>query len=142
MDKKEQLISEAESAMEHSYSPYSHFRVGAAIRTEDGTIFTGTNIENASYSLTVCAERVAIFNALSKGHRSFTNLAIATSSGLPTPPCGACRQVLYEFNPELIIHLEGEGNKKKECRLKDLLPHAFVLSAFNATACIVFHCWH
>jgi cytidine deaminase len=124
MDKKEQLMSEAKSVMEYSYSPYSHFRVGAAIRAEDGTIFTGTNIENASYSLTVCAERVAIFNALSKGHRSFTDLAIATSSGLPTPPCGPCRQVLYEFNPEIMIHLEG-GGKKKEFRLKDLLPHAF-----------------
>jgi cytidine deaminase len=124
MDKKEQLMSEAKSVMEYSYSPYSHFRVGAAIRAEDGTIFSGTNIENASYSLTVCAERVAIFNALSKGHRSFTNLAIATSSGLPTPPCGPCRQVLYEFNPEIRIHLEG-GGKKKEFRLKDLLPHAF-----------------
>ena len=75
MDKKEQLMNEAKSTMEHSYSPYSHLRVGAAIRAEDGTIFTGANIENASYSLTVCAERVAIFNAI-KGHRSFTDLAI------------------------------------------------------------------
>jgi cytidine deaminase len=75
MDRKEQLISEAKSVMKYSYSPYSHFRVGAAIRDEDGTIFTGTNIENAAYSLTVCAERVAIFNAI-KGHRSFTDLAI------------------------------------------------------------------
>ena len=124
MDKKEQLMNEAKSTMEHSYSPYSHLRVGAAIRAEDGTIFTGANIENASYSLTVCAERVAIFNALSKGHRSFTDLAIATSSGLPTPPCGPCRQVLYEFNPEMRIHLEGD--KKEEFRLKDLLPYPFV----------------
>ena len=116
-------MDEAKLAMEHSYSPYSHFRVGAAIRAEDGTIFAGTNIENASYSLTVCAERVAIFNALSKGHRSFTDLAIATSSGLPTPPCGPCRQVLYEFNPEMKIHLE--GSKKEEFKLKDLLPNAF-----------------
>ena len=123
MDKEEQLMKEAKSAMQYSYSPYSHFRVGAAIRAEDGTIFTGTNIENASYTLTVCAERVAIFNALSKGHRSFTDLAIASSSGLPTPPCGACRQVLYEFNPEMRINLEGD--EKQEFRLKDLLPHAF-----------------
>jgi cytidine deaminase len=128
MDRNELLISEAKSVMEYSYSPYSHFRVGAAIRVEDGTIFTGTNIENASYSLTVCAERVAIFNAISKGHRSFTDLAIATSSGLPSPPCGPCRQVLYEFNPEMKIHLEGEGDMKKEFRLKDLLPYAFVSS--------------
>jgi cytidine deaminase len=126
MDRKEQLISEAKSVMKYSYSPYSHFRVGAAIRDEDGTIFTGTNIENAAYSLTVCAERVAIFNAISKGHRSFTDLAITTSSGLPTPPCGPCRQVLYEFNPEMKIHLEGRNNKEEVFRLKDLLPHAFV----------------
>jgi cytidine deaminase len=126
MDRKEQLISEAKSVMKYSYSPYSHFRVGAAIRVEDGTIFTGTNIENAAYSLTVCAERVAIFNAISKGHRLFTDLAITTSSGLPTPPCGPCRQVLYEFNPEMKIHLEGRNNKEEVFRLKDLLPHAFV----------------
>ena len=126
MDRKEQLISEAKSVMKYSYSPYSHFRVGAAIRDEDDTIFTGTNIENAAYSLTVCAERVAIFNAISKGHRSFTDLAITTSSGLPTPPCGPCRQVLYEFNPEMKIHLEGRNNKEEVFRLKDLLPHAFV----------------
>ena len=126
MDRKEQLISEAKSVMKYSYSPYSHFRVGAAIRDEDGTIFTGTNIENAAYSLTVCAERVAIFNAISKGHRSFTDLAITTSSGLPTPPCGPGRQVLYEFNPEMKIHLEGRNNKEEVFRLKDLLPHAFV----------------
>ena len=125
MDRKEQLISEAKSVMKYSYSPYSHFRVGAAIRDEDGTIFTGTNIENAAYSLTVCAERVAIFNAI-KGHRSFTDLAITTSSGLPTPPCGPCRQILYEFNPEMKIHLEGRNNKEEVFRLKDLLPHAFV----------------
>jgi cytidine deaminase len=123
MGEKEELMDEAKSAMEDSYSPYSHFRVGAAIRVEDGTIFTGTNIENASYSMTMCAERVAIFKAVSKGHRSFTDLAIATSSGLPTPPCGPCRQVLYEFSPEMSIHLEGD--KIEEFRLKDLLPHAF-----------------
>ena len=123
MGEKEQLMDEARSAMEHSYSPYSHFCVGAAIRVEDGTIFTGTNIENPSYSLTICAERVAIFKAVSKGHRSFTDLAIATSSGLPSTPCGACRQVLYEFSPEMRIHLEGD--EKEEFRLKDLLPHAF-----------------
>ena len=126
MGNQEQLMDEAKSAMEYSYSPYSHFRVGASIRTQDGTIFTGTNIENASYSLTVCAERVAIFNAISKGHRSFTDLAIVTSSGLPTPPCGPCRQVLYEFNSEMKIHLEGRDNKEEVFRLKDLLPHAFV----------------
>ena len=123
MIEKEQLMDKAKSAMEYSYSPYSHFRVGAAIRVEDGTIFSGTNIENASYSMTICAERVALFKAVSKGHRSFTDLAIATSSGLPTPPCGPCRQVLYEFTPEMRIHLEGDQNTER--RLKDLLPDVF-----------------
>src|SRR5687768_13718474 len=104
------LLHQAQSALNYSYSPYSHFQVGAAIRTEDGTIFYGTNIENASFSLTMCAERVAIFKAISHGHRSFTDLAIASSSKRPTFPCGSCRQVLYEFSPKLRIHLE--GNKK------------------------------
>jgi cytidine deaminase len=117
------LLRQAKSAVNNSYSPYSHFKVGAAIRAEDGTIFSGTNIENASFSLTMCAERVAIFKAISNGHRSFTDLAIASSSETPTFPCGPCRQVLYEFSPQLRIHLE--GNEKQIFRLADLLPHAF-----------------
>jgi cytidine deaminase len=77
MDENKELIRKAKSALEKSYSPYSHFRVGAAVRTENGTIFTGTNVENVTYSLTMCAERVAIFKAISDGHRSFTDLAVA-----------------------------------------------------------------
>jgi cytidine deaminase len=123
MHENEELIRKAKSALENSYSPYSYFRVGAAIRTKDGTVFTGTNIENASFSLAMCAERVAIFKAISNGHRSFTDLAIASSSEAPPFPCGPCRQVLYEFSPQMRIHLE--GNEKEIFQLTDLLPYAF-----------------
>jgi len=122
-ESNDELLHEARSALKNSYSPYSHFNVGAAIRTEDGKIFTGTNIENVSFSLTMCAERVAAFKAISAGYRSFTHLAIVSSSGAPTFPCGACRQVLIEFNPNLIIRLE--GNEKEIFQLADLLPNAF-----------------
>jgi cytidine deaminase len=118
-----ELLQRAKVAFENSHSPYSHFRVGAAVRTEDGTFFTGTNIENASLGLTICAERVAIFNAISSGHRSFTDLTIASTLGAPTFPCGQCRQVMYEFSPHMKIHLE--GNDKEIFRLTDLLPHVF-----------------
>jgi cytidine deaminase len=118
-----ELLEQAKSALKNSYSPYSRFQVGSAIRAEDGTIFHGTNIENASFSVTMCAERVAIFKAISQGHRSFTDLAIASSSKTPTFPCGPCRQVLYEFSPKLRIHLE--GNESDVFNLVDLLPHAF-----------------
>jgi cytidine deaminase len=97
-----ELLQRAKVAFENSHSPYSHFRVGAAVRTEEGTFFTGTNIENASLGLTICAERVAIFNAISSGQ---------------------CRQVMYEFSPHMKIHLE--GNDKEIFRLTDLLPHVF-----------------
>lgn len=118
-----ELMSKAQSVINKSYSPYSHFCVGAAILTDKEEIFTGVNIENVSYSLTMCAERVAIFKALSEGHRIFTDLAIATSSNSPIFPCGACRQVLFEFNPRIKIHVE--GNEQKYFILEDLLPHTF-----------------
>jgi cytidine deaminase len=123
MREDEELLRAAQLVLEKSYSPYSHFRVGAAIRTENGSVFTGTNIENASYSLTICAERVAIFKAISEGHRSFTDLAIASSSETPVFPCGACRQVLFEFSPQLRVRLQGV--EKEVFRLIDLLPNAF-----------------
>lgn len=121
MSQKE-LLKEAKLVLKNSYSPYSHFHVGAAVLTEDGKIFTGVNIENASYSLTICAERVAVFKAISSGHTSFTDLAIVSSTEKPTFPCGACRQVLLEFSPQIKIHLQGS---EKVFRLTDLLPHAF-----------------
>jgi cytidine deaminase len=117
-----ELLKEAKLVLKNSYSPYSHFAVGAAIVTEDGKIFSGVNVENASYSLTICAERVAIFQAISSGHTSFTDLAIVSSTGRPTFPCGACRQVLLEFSPQVKIHLQGS---QQVFRLTDLLPNAF-----------------
>ena len=119
----EELLKSARLALQNSYSPYSKFQVGAAIRTNDGTIFTGTNIENVSYGLAMCAERVAIFSAIAKGYRSFTELAIASSSRNPTFPCGACRQVLAEFSPEMNIYVDGDT--RQSFKLFDLLPNAF-----------------
>ena len=102
-----ELLKDARLAMEKSYSAYSHLAVGAALRTEEGHIFTGTNIENASFSLSICAERVAVFKAVSEGYRSFTDLAIVSSSQIPAFPCGACRQALQEVSPRIIIIFSG-----------------------------------
>lgn len=127
------LIEAAVAAKKHSYSPYSHFKVGAAVLTQDGTLYTGTNIENASYGLTVCAERNAIFKAVTEGHRRMTALAVCTD---PVPgqafgtPCGACLQVMTEFMdpsaPVLLVAVHKNGAvsvcKKK---LKQLMPYTF-----------------
>ena len=124
----EQLLIASREAYEHSHSPYSRFRVGAAVLASDGRLFRGTNVENASYGLTVCAERVAIFSAVAAGVTRF--VALAVSMGSPTQaesermPCGACRQVMAEFmDPDAVILLGGQDT----CRLADLLPRPFVL---------------
>ncbi len=119
----EELLKSGRLALQNSYSPYSNFPVGAALRAADGTIFTGTNVENISYGLSMCAERIAVFNALSNGHRSFKELAITSSAGKPVFPCGACLQVLAEFSPDLVVYLE--GNQQKSFKLSELLPYAF-----------------
>lgn len=113
----------ARSTMKNSYSPYSKFKVGAALVTTDGKTFTGTNVENVSYGLTICAERAALFSAVSSGHRTFSDLFISSSSKEPAFPCGACRQALMEFAPDLRIHLE--GNAGKMFYLKELQPYSF-----------------
>jgi cytidine deaminase len=119
------LVENARRAREHAVADYSHFKVGAALQTADGTIVTGCNVENATYGLTVCAERVAMFKALSEGHRSFTRVAVVADTADPTPPCGACRQILWEFGGDLEILLANLTEDKGTHRLKDLLPLPF-----------------
>src|SRR6185436_12108207 len=106
------LVGAARRAREHADARFSNFKVGAALETSDGTIITGCNIENATYGLTMCAERVAMFKALSEGHRSFTRLALVVDMPDPTPPCGACRQVLWEFGGNLEIRLANLTEEK------------------------------
>ena len=119
------LVDNARRAREHAVADYSHFKVGAALQTADGTIVTGCNVENATYGLTVCAERVAMFKALSEGHRSFTRVAVVADTGDLTPPCGACRQILWEFGGDLEVVLANPTEIKGHHRLKDLLPLPF-----------------
>jgi cytidine deaminase len=119
------LVDHARRAREHAVADYSHFKVGAALETANGTIITGCNVENATYGLTVCAERVAMFKALSEGHRSFTRVAVVADTADPTPPCGACRQILWEFGGDLEVVLANLTEIKGHHRLKDLLPLPF-----------------
>ena len=119
------LVSAARRAREHADAAFSHFKVGAALETADGTIITGCNIENATYGLTICAERVAMFKALSEGHRAFTRIAIVADTAAPTPPCGACRQILWEFGGNLEITLANLKEEKGQHQLADLLPLPF-----------------
>jgi cytidine deaminase len=119
------LIGAARRAREHADAAFSHFKVGAALEAGDGTVITGCNIENATYGLTICAERVAMFKALSEGHRIFTRIAIVADTEAPTPPCGACRQILWEFGGNLEIELANLKERKGRHQLKDLLPLPF-----------------
>jgi len=121
----EKLIQEAEKARKKAYTPYSKFKVGAAILCDDGKIFSGCNIENASFGLTICAERVAIFKAISEGSSKFKAIAVIGNTNKPCSPCGACRQVISEFGediPLIMTNLKGEVKIKK---IKELLPGAF-----------------
>ncbi|MHC4197031.1 MAG: cytidine deaminase [Planctomycetota bacterium] len=123
-DDMKDLVKKAREARGNSYSPYSRFAVGAAVRTSSGRVFQGSNVENCSYGLTICAERVALFNAVSEGECDFAALAIFTEAKDLTPPCGACRQVLSEFCGELVIILANPGGEKK-LKLSELLPLPF-----------------
>jgi len=119
------LGTAALAARELAVAPYSHFRVGAALEDADGRVHTGCNIENATYGLTLCAERVAVFKALSEGSRSFRRIAIAADTDALTPPCGACRQILWEFCGDIEILLLNPRGKGEVLHLKDLFPRAF-----------------
>ena len=119
------LVAAARRARENAHAAFSHFKVGAALETADGAVVTGCNLENATYGLTICAERVAMFKALSEGHRAFTRIAVVADTEAPTPPCGACRQILWEFGGDLEIVLANLHEEKGTYRLKDLLPLPF-----------------
>lgn len=122
MDK---LVKAAMEARKKAYAPYSKFKVGAAVETAGGRIFTGCNLENSSFGLTVCAERNAIAKAVSEGYRKFRRIAIVTSASNLTSPCGACRQVLFEFSPGISIILADTKGRTRETDLARLLPDAF-----------------
>lgn len=115
----------ARAALRHAHSPYSGVRVGAALLAADGRVFTGCNVENASYGLTICAERTAVARAVSEGARRFAAIAIASSTKEPLMPCGACRQTLQEFAPDLRVLVVGPRGVLLERNLGALLPHAF-----------------
>ncbi len=126
-DEEKQLIKAAINAKSNSHSPHSGFKVGAAILTRNGYIFPGTNVEFDAFSLTVCAERAALFNAVSNGEKEVTSIAIATSSNAFKFPCGLCRQALMEFNPQMQVILITKSGKSKKFKLKDILPNHFKL---------------
>lgn len=121
----EQLIETATAARVQSVAPFSNFKVGAALQTKAGKVFTGCNIESASYGLTVCAERVAIWKALSEGERDFTDLVVIADTETLTPPCGTCRQIIWEFAKNAKIVLANLRGQREEVHIIDLLPRAF-----------------
>jgi len=119
------LVSAAIAARENAHAPFSHFKVGAAVEDSNGRIHTGCNVENATYGLTLCAERVAIFKAISEGARGFKRVAVIADTGALTPPCGACRQILWEFCGDVEIVLANLAGKSETLRLGTLFPRAF-----------------
>src|SRR5712692_6904854 len=122
------LLQAALAAREKAHAPFSKFKVGAAIEDDQGRIHTGCNIENATYGLTLCAERVAVFKAISEGVRKFRRVAVAADTDILTPPCGACRQILWEFCGDIEITLVNLHGKTETHRLKDLFPKPFDVS--------------
>ena len=125
----EPLIAAATAAREKAFAPFSKFQVGAALEAEDGSIVFGCNVESASYGLTMCAERVAIFKGVSEGHRRFTRVAIVTAAETPTPPCGACRQLLWEFAPDAEVICANLEGKIARYTVRELIPSAFDASS-------------
>jgi cytidine deaminase len=121
----DELIQAALFARHNAHAPYSRFQVGAALEAEDGSIHTGCNVENATYGLTVCAERVAVMKAISEGKREFRRIAIAADTDNLTPPCGACRQILWEFCGDIEIILVNPAGKREQTRLAQLFPRPF-----------------
>ena len=129
-EERQALIDLANETRKYAYVPYSKYRVGAALRTTSGKIYTGVNIESAAYPTTMCAERVAIFKAVSEGEREFETIAVVTDNG--GSPCGGCRQVLAEFGLDtLVLIANGNGELIKEMTVKELLPEAFTPEKLN-----------
>lgn len=122
------LVKKAIAARKKAYAPYSKFKVGAALETSNGKVYTGCNVENSSYGLTLCAERVALFKAVSEGVSKFKRIAIVADTKNPCPPCGMCRQALYEFAPNLEVVMANTKGKIKKVKLKELLAHPFSLN--------------
>ena len=125
------LVAKATEAREKALAPYSGFRVGAAIETRDGRVYTGCNIENASYGLSICAERVALWKALSEGAREFRAMAIVSEADTLTSPCGACRQLLWEYCGDITIHLHSLKGLDRNHRLTELFPFPFDQSSIE-----------
>jgi cytidine deaminase len=119
------LVAAARAARERAFAPYSKFKVGAAHETDDGQVVTGSNVENSTNGLTVCAERVAVLKAVSDGHRAFRRIAVVADTQAPTPPCGPCRQILWEFCGDIEVILANLTEETGRYRLKDLLPLPF-----------------
>ena len=119
------LVAAARAARDHAIAPYSHFKVGAAVQTAAGRIYTGCNVENASYGLTMCAERVALLKALSEGEREFVAVAVVADTAAPTPPCGPCRQLLWEFCGDVPVVMATPARIAARHQMKDLLPLPF-----------------
>jgi cytidine deaminase len=120
-----ELARFARAARRRAHAPFSGFKVGAALRTRTGEIVTGCNVENASYGLTLCAERVAVFKAVSEGMRRFAAVAVVTDAEQPTPPCGPCRQILWEFCGDIDVHMETLRGRRRTMTLSELLPFPF-----------------
>ena len=124
-DNHSELVEAAKRAREHSHAPYSMFKVGAAVSTENGEIYVGCNVESASFGLTVCAERVAIWKGVSEGDKDFRSIAVVTDTEELTPPCGTCRQIIWEFCGDVPITMANLGGQAKTFQMSELLPHAF-----------------
>jgi len=122
---KDLLIEAAKQARENAHAPYSNFRVGAALRGTSGRIFGGCNVENATYGLTICAERVAIFKAVSEGERGFSAIAVVTDTDVLTPPCGACRQLIWEFCGDILVSMANLKGKMEVIPMRELFPRPF-----------------
>ena len=125
MSDSDALVAAARQAREFAVAPFSHFKVGAALLARDGTVFTGCNVENASYGLTMCAERVALLKALSEGHRDFQRIVVVADTASPTPPCGPCRQLMWEYCGDIPVIMANLISVTATLQMRDLLPLPF-----------------